>query len=199
MNQILNPICFCIFLCIYIYGTPPKPRFHYFTMIFTIVYDIECMVINCSKLRYNYNNEWSVQWSVHEYIFSFKYLFCNFTSPRPLENFICDASFDLAVTSFVQNVLMKPFKRQFTTAHLLWKLWRPRSHVLWLRQSQRRARTWRWHRVAGTWSLRTIFGSALENLYMVKPASLTSLALTKPSSAHCTHDVSFPSTSISRA
>ena len=129
----------------------------------------------------------------------FKYLFCNFSSPRHLENFICDASFDLAVTSFVQNVLMKPFKRQFTTAHLLWKLWRPRSHVLWLRQSQRRARTWRWHRVAGTWSLRTIFGSALENLYMVKPASLTSLALTKPSSAHCTHDVSFPSTSISRA
>ena len=129
----------------------------------------------------------------------FKYLFCNFSSPRHLENFIWDASFDLAVTSFVQNVLMKPFKRQFTTAHLLWKLWRPRSHVLWLRQSQRRARTWRWHRVAGTWSLRTIFGSALENLYMVKPASLTSLALTKPSSAYCTHDVSFPSTSISRA
>ena len=134
-----------------------------------------------------------------ENVFFFKYLFCNFSSTRHLENFICDASFDLAVTSFVQNVLMKPFKRQFTTAHLLWKLWRPRSHVLWLRQSQRRARTWRWHRVAGTWSLRTIFGSALENLYMVKPASLTSLALTKPSSAHCTHDVSFPSTSISRA
>ena len=119
--------------------------------------------------------------------------------PQDIWKIICDASFDLAVTSFVQNVLMKPFKRQFTTAHLLWKLWRPRSHVLWLRQSQRRARTWRWHRVAGTWSLRTIFGSALENLYMVKPASLTSLALTKPSSAHCTHDVSFPSTSISRA
>ena len=37
---------------------PPKPRFYYFTMIFTIVYDIvECMVINCSKLRYKYNNE----------------------------------------------------------------------------------------------------------------------------------------------
>ena len=56
---------------------------------------------------------------------------------------------------------MKPFKRQFTTAHLLWKLWRPRSHVLWLRQSQRRARTWRWHRVAGTWSLEDDFWERL--------------------------------------
>ena len=48
-----------IYIYIYIYiWYPPKPRFYYFTMIFTIVYDIvECMVINCSKLRYKYNNE----------------------------------------------------------------------------------------------------------------------------------------------
>ena len=194
-------------ICIYIYMVPPqakkpkktkKPK--------KPIFWVSCLTSSISKTSGKFFFLFFLVFSKFFWfcifllpIVFFKYLFCNFSSPRHLENFIWDASFDLAVTSFVQNVLMKPFKRQFTTAHLLWKLWRPRSHVLWLRQSQRRARTWRWHRVAGTWSLRTICGSALENLYMVKPASLTSLALTKPSSAHCTHDVSFPSTSISRA
>ena len=31
------------------------------------------------------------------------------------ENFVCDASFNLAVRAFVHNVVVKPFQRQFTT------------------------------------------------------------------------------------